>query len=155
MGGRTRFASAVQGCSSANHDVDCSVLHGQYFDLAFRNRIFDAQTLTMSKPLPDEFEAIVWAAIDAAFSEPVAGTDDVADYAPTQVLAELFRSEGYDGVSCKSAFGKASYSIALFELDSAVQLNAALYGVQSVEYSFSKQFRDQYSSTKIKTLCEL
>jgi RES domain len=74
----------------------------------------------------------------------VTDTDDVADYAPTQVLAELFRREGYDGVAYKSAFGKDGYSIALFELDSAAQLNGALHEVQSVEYKFSKDPRDQY-----------
>jgi hypothetical protein len=124
--------------------VNCSVLHDQYFNLAFRNRTFDAQTATMSTPSPDEVEEIVWAAIDGTFSNPVAQTDDVADYAPTQVLAELFRSEGYDGVAYKNAFGSDGYSIALFELDSAVQLNGMLHKVESVEYKFSKDPCDQY-----------
>jgi RES domain len=124
--------------------VDCSRLHGQYFKLAFGNRIFDAVGATMSAPSPDEFEKIVWAAIDSAFSAPVTEADDVADYAPTQVLAELFRSEGYDGVAYKSAFGDDGFSVALFELDSARQLNGALHEVKSVKFEFSENPLDQY-----------
>lgn len=60
--------------------VDCSVLEGQYFNLAFLNRTFDAFTSTTSTtPSPDEFEKIVWAAIDTAFSAPVTESDDVAN----------------------------------------------------------------------------
>lgn len=42
----------------------------------------------------EEKEKAVWIDIDNAFSEPVTGSDDRADYAPTQILAELFRSAG-------------------------------------------------------------
>jgi hypothetical protein len=123
--------------------VDCSVLHDQFINLAYLNRTFD--DLESSKPLPpDEVEKIVWAAIDGAFAEPVTDTDDLADYAPTQTLAELFRSEGYDGVAYKSAFGEDGYSIALFDLDSASQLNGVLYKTKSVEFKFSENPLDQY-----------
>jgi len=124
--------------------VDCSQLHGQYFKLAFGNRIFNAVGPTMSEPSPDEFEKIVWAAIDSAFSAPVTEADDAADYAPTQVLAELFRSEGYDGVAYKSAFGDDGFNVALFDLDSARQLNGALHEVRSVKFEFSENPLDQY-----------
>jgi RES domain-containing protein len=78
--------------------VDCSVLHDQYFNLAFLER-------RLLEPIPPEkVDQVVWAAIDGAFAEPVTRTDDTADYAATQTIAELFRSEGYDGVVYKSVF---------------------------------------------------
>jgi RES domain-containing protein len=123
--------------------VDCSVLQGRYFEHAFLNRTIDELASGKTYP-PDELEKIVWAAIDTAFSEPVTDSDDVADYAATQTLAELFRSEGYDGVAYKSAFGKDGYSVALFDLDSARQLNAELYKVEGVEFKFSDNPVDQY-----------
>jgi hypothetical protein len=124
--------------------VNCSELHGQYFNLAFLNRTFDALTSTSTAPSPDEFEKIVWAAIDTAFSAPVTESDDVAEYAATQILAELFRSEGYDGVAYKSAFGDEGYSVALFDIDSARQLNGALHEVKSIKFEFSEHTLDQY-----------
>lgn len=80
--------------------VDCSVLHGQYFALAYGSRIFDASG-ALSSPPEGDFEKIVWAAIDSAFSQPVTDSDDIADYAATQIIAELFHQEGYDGVAYK------------------------------------------------------
>jgi hypothetical protein len=124
--------------------VDCSKLHGQHFNLAFLDQTFDAVTGTMSAPSPEKVEKIVWAAIDDAFSEPVTDSDDVADYAATQILAELFRSEGYDGVAYKSAFGENGFSVALFDLDSAKQLNGMLYKVKSIKFEFSKNAHSEY-----------
>ncbi|MBD9455904.1 RES family NAD+ phosphorylase [Rhizobium sp. RHZ02] len=52
-----------------------------------------------------------------AFSTPADRSDDAAEYAPTQILAELFRSLGYDGVAYKSAFGEEGDNIAIFNID--------------------------------------
>lgn len=124
--------------------VDCSVLHDQYVKLAFLNRTFDPTTSAMSTPAPEEVEKIVWAAIDGAFSQPVTASDDTADYAPTQILAELFRSEGYDGLAYKSAFGEKGFNIALFDIDSARQVNGFLYSVETVAFKFGEHPNDQY-----------
>lgn len=104
--------------------IDCSVRHEG--DFRFH-----------SKPLTSkQREEAIWASIDHAFSEPITQTDDVADYAATQVLAELFKSEGYDGVVYKSAFGKKGYNIALFDVHAADLINCTLYKVKSVQYDF-------------------
>ena len=49
---------------------------------------------------PDEEikQEAVWADIDRAFSRPVAPGDKSSDYIPTQILAELFKNNGFDGV---------------------------------------------------------
>ncbi len=46
----------------------------------------------------------MWLDINTAFSQPVITSDDSADYAPTQILAELFRSAGYSAIAYKSHF---------------------------------------------------
>ncbi|HVC61798.1 MAG TPA: RES family NAD+ phosphorylase [Acetobacteraceae bacterium] len=44
----------------------------------------------------------IWVGIDRAFAEPVGRDDDVAAYVPTQMLAEVFKVNGYDGLIDKS-----------------------------------------------------
>ena len=61
----------------------------------------------------------VWKTVDRAFSKPVTLQDDTADYAPTQIISERFRSEGYDGVYYKSALNEKGYNVALFDIGSA------------------------------------
>jgi hypothetical protein len=124
--------------------VDCSVLHGQYFNLAFGSRTFDALSGKLTPPDETENEKIVWAAIDSAFSQPVTESDDLADYAATQIIAELFRQEGYDGVAYKSAFGDDGHSVALFDMDDARQLNGMLHRVEAIEFKFGKNPLDEY-----------
>jgi hypothetical protein len=70
------------------------------------------------EPEPERLERMIWGQIDHAFMRPVTRTDDVADYAPTQVLAELFRYLRFDGVAYASSYGEG-HNVALFELDSA------------------------------------
>jgi hypothetical protein len=55
-----------------------------------------------AKPLGElsghEMEEFVWWCVNDAFSVPVTHDEDKADYAPTQFIAEAFRSEGHDGL---------------------------------------------------------
>ena len=55
---------------------------------------------------PEVKEKAVWVEIDCAFSHPTTLSDDAADYVPTQILAELFRDTGYDGIVYRSHFGE-------------------------------------------------
>jgi hypothetical protein len=78
-----------------------------------------------------------WIDIDNAFSEPVTSTDDRADYAPTQILAELFRSAGYEAIGYKSQFGdegdKRGYNIAIFDPEAVEIVACAPYKVRSIK----------------------
>jgi hypothetical protein len=87
-----------------------------------------------------EYEEAVWKFVDKAFAKPVTRTDDAADYAITQILAEIFRREGYDGIAFKSLFGEA-YTIALFDLEAAEFLSCHLFTTQKVEHHF-KEYDD-------------
>jgi hypothetical protein len=97
----------------------------------------------MYEPEPLERTQAVWAHIDRAFAEPTTRTDDVADYAPTQILAELFKQAGADGVVYKSKFGDEGFNIALFDPASADLVTCGLFQVESVQMTF-KQTNDFY-----------
>jgi hypothetical protein len=116
--------------TSALTVVDCSLLHDQFLKLAFLDRIVGEDVP------PEKIDDIVWASIDRAFAEPVTRADDTADYAATQVIAELFRAEGYDGVAYKSAFGADGYNVALFRLDAANQVDAELHETTDINFKF-------------------
>jgi RES domain len=72
-----------------------------------------------AEPPPAERERSVWTDIDLGFAEPVDRSDDVADYAPTQIIAELFKREGYDGIKYRSALSDTAHNIALFDITAA------------------------------------
>ncbi|MBO1929051.1 RES domain-containing protein [Providencia rettgeri] len=51
---------------------------------------------------------------------------------PTQILAELFRSAGYDAIAYKSHFGDEGYNIAISDLDSVDVVSCAPYQVKTI-----------------------
>jgi hypothetical protein len=103
--------------------------------------------LSLTRPHLREFdpktrEEVAWGEISYAFSEPVSPTDMTAEYVPTQILADLFRHHGFDGIRYRSLLGKG-YNYALFDPDSADLLNCCLYEVKSVSFEFD-QFGNPY-----------
>ena len=106
--------------------VDLSVYHRGGFVIHF------------SEPDASKREKAVWTQIDRAFSEPTTSAADAADYVPTQVIAELFKQEGCDGIAYKSAFGDDGYNIVLFDPADAELTSRTLYEVKSLEFSFEQ-----------------
>jgi hypothetical protein len=76
-------------------------------------------------PAPEEATKVVWRWIDLAFSEPVDRDDSTACYVPTQVIAEMFRTNGLDGIKYRSLFNGGN-NLALFDLDSAEQVGEGI-----------------------------
>jgi len=105
--------------------VDCSAEGGP------RTRSF-----LKKEPEPGKGEEGAWRDINWAFSEPVTRSDDVAEYAPTQVLAEAFRNAGYDGVAYGSKLGTGK-TIAIFDLDAAELASCEGHQVESIKVGFS------------------
>jgi RES domain-containing protein len=87
-----------------------------------------------------------WAWVNEAFSKPVTPTDDTADYAPTQIIAEAFRVRHYDGIAYGSSLGSGK-NFALFNPAVADLINCTLYTTQSVEFQF-QQTDNTYYVTK-------
>ena len=61
-----------------------------------------------------------------------------ADYVPTQVIAELIKNEGCDGIAYKSAFGKKGYNIVLFDPADAELTSCALFEAKSLKFRFEQ-----------------
>lgn len=74
--------------------------------------------------------------VDNAFSRPVSLDDEEIEYLPTQIIAELVRRKGYDGIAYKSVFSggrKDAYNFALFELENANYINSCMCTVTEVQ----------------------
>lgn len=115
--------------------VDCSVNHG--------NQIF-----YLREPDAAQRALAVWTHIDEAFSTPATRSDDTAEYVATQMLAELFRDAGYDGVAYKSVLRDDGFNIALFDLASAEQRTGQLCRVSSLRYEFKPEDNPYYVATR-------
>jgi hypothetical protein len=87
---------------------------------------------------PELVTQSVWQLVDRAFAKPVTDDDATAEYVPTQIIAELFKREGLDGLRYKSRVGDG-YNIALFHLDSAEVIERHLFSVKSVAYAFTEE----------------
>jgi hypothetical protein len=98
-------------------------------------RVVDCSS-NMDSPVGDNAQQRAWWYINEAFSEPVTRSDDVADYAPTQVLAEAFRSVGCDGIIYGSKLG-GGRTVAVFDLAAAEPVACQLYRVEAVNLKFS------------------
>lgn len=90
------------------------------------------------EPPEEDRTNAVWAHIDRAFAEPMTRSDDQADYAATQILAELFKHAGADGVVYKSNFGDDGFNIALFDTEAAKLINCGLFEVKGMQLTFDE-----------------
>ena len=97
--------------------IDCSC-----FDIDIMNMTARDHDLLwkLKTPEPEEATRTVWRWIDMAFSKPVDRDDSTADYVPTQIIAELFRKNCFDGIMYNSLFNGGK-NIALYDICSAKQ----------------------------------
>ncbi len=87
---------------------------------------------------PKQEEYSLWREIGHAFSEPIDPNSNVAaNYAPTQVLSEYFRTNGFDGVMYKSRLGPG-HNVAIFDLNALEVGNCRLCSVDGVQYKVSE-----------------
>lgn len=89
------------------------------------------------EPDDQKKEVVVWVEIDRAFSRPVTPSDKSSDYVPTQIMAELFKNNGFDGVCYRSALADG-LNIALFDIHAAEIVNCFLYEVEEIKFSFQQ-----------------
>lgn len=96
-----------------------------------------------------DWDKAVWWDIDRAFSKPVTLSDDTADYAPTQIIAEFFKEQGHDGLVYKSAFA-GGYNLVLFDPKLAELVNCSLYEVKNIDFKFTRTGEQYFVSPKSK-----
>ena len=113
-------------------------------DLRLVNTTIDSERAVYlgKQPDPRKREKAVWGDIDAAFAVPTTLSDDASEYVPTQVLAELFRDNGFDGIAYRSAYGPG-HNVVLFDLDLAEQTNCFLVRVKDINFVLEQD--EQYS----------
>jgi len=119
--------------------IDCSMKH-------------PSESFYLDKPDPEKKESAVWSDIDRAFSEPVTPSDGVADYVPTQIIAEVFRTNGFDGIAYRSRFGKKGFNVALFDLAIAEVINCSLYEAKDLSFYFEQSGNTHFSKKHSDTL---
>jgi RES domain-containing protein len=78
-----------------------------------------------------------WHVLNEAFSLPVFQAEDVADYAPTQYIAEAFRAAKYDGIMYESKVGNGK-NVAIFDPAIAGVVSRQLRQANKPSFSFSK-----------------
>jgi len=88
-------------------------------------------------PSQQDIDLAVWRDIDRAFSTPVERDDMVPSYVPTQIIADLLRSEGYDGVAYMSSLGKG-HNLALFNIDDVKVEEVWVEEVKDIDFSFEQ-----------------
>jgi len=91
-----------------------------------------------NEPNSEEREKAVWYDIDRAFSRPVTRTDNHTEYIPTQIIAEFFKKNNFDGVIYKSNFGSNGYNIALFNIEDARLEQCHLFETKSINIDFQE-----------------
>lgn len=96
---------------------------------------------------PDEEKRTegVWTDMDNAFSTPTSNTDFNSDYVPTQIIAELIKSLGYDGIAYKSSLANG-HNITLFDLEIATISECNIYEVKKVNFAF-ESVENQYTQS--------
>ncbi len=114
--------------------VDVSREYGAhaFFVLGFDDMLHGAEPSAAKK------EKAVWIDIDNGFSRPVTRDDGALDYIPTQILTELFKQNGYDGIVYRSQFGENGFNVVLFKTEDAEPINCAPFQVSKIEISFKE-----------------
>jgi hypothetical protein len=100
---------------------------------AEKENIFDR--VFEKDPPPDQVSRYVWNDIGRAFARPVAKEDQQSAYIPTQILAEIFKAEGFDGIAYRSGLD-SGMNVVLFRRRAAKLVRLYLYQLKKVRYDF-------------------
>jgi hypothetical protein len=76
--------------------------------------------------------------INKAFTTPVRNTDDTSDYVLTQVIAELIKSEGYDGIVYNSFFTDKGKNIVIFDREKVDIKNGLVYEITRIDIDYKQ-----------------
>ena len=102
-------------------------------------------TIYLKEPGPKERRIAVWREIDKAFSITVTQNESTADYVPTQIIAEFFKNNGFDGVAYRSSLDKG-HNIVLFDLNVADLINCTLHETREISFKFNQSSNTYFIS---------
>ena len=92
---------------------------------------------------PDEIENTVYYHVNGAFSEPINQEDAATSYVPTQIIAEYFKNNQYDGIAYKSSLG-SGYNLVFFDVDSCDAINCQIFKADRVKWDFAHSIKIDY-----------
>lgn len=98
----------------------------------------------------EEKEGGVWGDINESFSRPVSPQESTRWYAPTQYLAEVFETHGYDGILYKSSLNEKGYNVALFDPSVAELFQCSWFRVEGVDYKFEERGNPYYITKRVE-----
>jgi hypothetical protein len=87
------------------------------------------------KPSAKQLDNYVWNDISRAFARPVNREDQENAYLPTQILAEAFKAEGFDGLAYQSGLERGT-NVVFFDTRIAALTHRFVYTVKKVRYDF-------------------
>jgi RES domain-containing protein len=93
------------------------------------------ERLFEKRPSAMKIDQYVWNDISTAFARPVNREDQENAYLPTQILAEAFRAEGFDGLAYRSGLERGT-NIVLFNVHVAKLTHRFVYTLKKVRYDF-------------------
>lgn len=91
--------------------------------------------LFQENPPTEKLDQHVWNEISRAFARPVNREDQESAYVPTQILAEVFKAEGFDGLAYRSGLERGT-NVVLFNVDIAKPTDRFVYTLKEVRYEF-------------------
>jgi hypothetical protein len=83
----------------------------------------------------------LWGELNKAFSLPVFQSDTIADYIVTQVVSELAKSNGFDGIVYNSGYSRENcegYNVVLFNRDNVNIRKVEIHRIESVDIKYSE-----------------
>lgn len=86
-------------------------------------------------PSTEQIDQYVWNDISKAFARPVNRENQEHSYLPTQILAETFKAEGFDGLAYQSGLERGT-NVVLFDVGAAKLIHRCAYTVKKVRYDF-------------------
>ena len=120
-------------------DCSCGEINPMCVSVADLDKLYK-----LNPPTPEEAIKTIWRWIDKAFSEAVEHNDKIADYVPTQIIAELFKTNGFDGIQYKSLFNNGM-NLALYDIDSAKQIDdGKVIQVINIDVGFEQKWPTQF-----------
>jgi hypothetical protein len=93
------------------------------------------ERLFEKNPSVEKINSYVWEDISRAFARPVNREDRESAYLPTQILAECFKAEGFDGIAYRSGLERGT-NIVLFDVNVAEPTYRFVYTLKKVRYDF-------------------
>jgi hypothetical protein len=86
-------------------------------------------------PSAERLDKYIWNDISEAFSRPINREEQESAYLPTQILAEAFKAEGFDGLAYRSGLERGT-NVVLFNVRVAKLTERFVYTLKKVRYDF-------------------